>query len=97
MPTSTTTPEETKITYLNAALLSTTVVSVISELMKMEKIRTPIVPNNAPTRPRPPSKNPKALPCELAPPQTRVAFIIAAQNKKMVVKPQYPYKILSTK
>ena len=44
----------------------------------------------AATKPLPPSKNPKAFPCFEVPPQTRVALIIAPQNKKIVVNPQYP-------
>ena len=39
---------------------------------------------------RPPSRNPKAFPWDPVPPQTRVALIIGAQNRNMVVNPQYP-------
>ncbi len=42
----------------------------------------------AAARPRPPSRTPKARPCEVLPPQSRAMRIIAAQNRKMVVTPQ---------
>ena len=55
-----------------------------------EKMITPTDPKIAATSPRPPSKNPKAIPCLDLPPQILVAFIIAAQNRKIVVNPQKP-------
>ena len=88
IPTSATIPEDTRITYLKAALLSESASSETTAVINIENIRTPIAPNSAPTRPRPPSKNPKALPCEPLPPQNLVAFIIGAQNKNIVVNPQ---------
>ena len=60
----------------------------ILDIIKTENISMPIVPKLAATKPRPPSKNPKANPCFSTPPQIRVAFIIGAQNRKIVVKPQ---------
>ena len=46
------------------------------------------------TNPRPPSRRPKAFPWDRSPPQSFVAFIIAAQNRNIVVIPQYPYSII---
>ena len=63
----------------------------------LEKIKTPILPIKAAITPLPASKKPKAVPWFLSPPHKRVAFIIAPQNKKIVVIPQYPYNICKTK
>ena len=54
--------EEKIITYLNDSLLSIKVEIFISEERKKEKIMTPTVPNDAATKPLPPSRRPKACP-----------------------------------
>lgn len=56
----------------------------------LEKSHTPTLAKIAAIRPRPPSRKPKAFPCEVSPPQALVARIKPAQNKNIVVNPQYP-------
>ena len=83
-------PDVIKITALNASRCTIVLRSTSLSGIRNAKINTPKSPNKAPTKPRPPSKKPNALPWLSVPPQIRVALIIPAQNKQIVVKPQYP-------
>ena len=49
---------------------------------------TAIAANTAAARPLPPSRIPNAMPCDAAPPQSRVALIKAAQKRNEVDIPQ---------
>ena len=85
------------MTYLKASCFSLIFSKFKSVSKSLEKIKTPILPIKAAITPLPASKKPNAVPWFLFPPHRRVAFIIAPQNKKTVVIPQYAYKICKTK